>query len=300
MAAGIITTERPRPARAIKWLPLALLPGATLLLAHAWPAWMFMWTLAFALYLSFKWLALADFVNRFGWPSWPRMLGFLLLWPGMDADAFFDTEAEVKPPAVSEWAFALAKIALGCAILFAVAPMVLAMHPLAGGWVGMIGVAFILHFGVIHLLALLWRRAGVNVTPIMQAPILANSVSDFWSRRWNLAFRDLVHRFIFRPVARKHGAKAGMAAVFLASGLIHDFVISLTAGGGYGLPTLYFCLQGGALLLERSRTGKKLDLRGGLSGRIFTALVVAVPMMLLFPPVFVERIVVPMLKAIDV
>ena len=88
-----------------------------------------------------------------------------------------------------------------------------------------------------------------------------------------------------------------MSAVFLISGLVHDFVISHTAGGGYGLPTLYFVIQGAAMLLERSSWGKRLGLRGGLVGRTFTAGVVAVPMGLLFPPVFVERIVVPMLHA---
>ena len=164
----------------------------------------------------------------------------------------------------------------------------------------MVGIAFILHFGIIHLLAVAWRRAEVNVTPIMHAPILSNSVSDFWSRRWNLAFRDLVHRFVFRPVSVRFGPRCAMWAVFLLSGLMHDFVISLTARGGYGLPTLYFVLQGAAMSLERSQFGKRIGLRGGIVGRMFAALVVVVPMGLLFPPVFVERVVVPMLESLSV
>ena len=298
MAAGTLQHDAAHAARLLKWLPLAILPAVILGVGSAWPAWVLMWALAFGVYLSLKWLALADFLERSGRPKWPRLLGFLLLWPGMDADASFDVEAKVKRPLPRQWAFALAKIALGCTILFGLSPRLLPIHPLVGGWAGMVGVTFILHFGVIHLLALLWRRAGVNVTPIMQAPILANSVSDLWSRRWNLAFRDLVHRFVFRPLARTRGAPFAMAAVFLASGLIHDLVISLTAGGGYGLPTLYFALQGGGFFLERSPLGKRWGLRGGWKGRLFTAIVVLAPAGLLFPPVFVERVVVPMLQTI--
>ena len=275
-----------------KWLPLIALPSAVLVVGIEWPAWALMWALAFALYAGFKWLSLADFVGRQPIPSWPRLLSYLTLWPGMDADAFFDFQAEVHRPTGGLWLFAIAKISLGFVILLGATPIAFAMHPLAGGWTAMIGIAFILHFGVIHLLALVWRCAGVNVTPIMRAPILADSVSDFWSRRWNLAFRDLVHRFIFRPITKRINARVGTFSVFVVSGLIHDFVISLTAGGSYGLPTLYFLIQGTAMLVER----KHMVLRGGITGRTFTACVVAAPMGLLFPPVFVERVVIPMLQ----
>lgn len=281
-----------------KWLPLAILPAGTIWLAMPWPPWQFMWALALSLYISFKWLSLADYVQRQALPPTERMLSFLLLWPGMDADAFFGASGNARDQAGIRWLFALVKIAFGLVIFFAVAPRFLETHPLIAGWIAMIGIAFFLHFGLLHLLALVWRAAGVNVTPIMQAPILADSVTDFWSRRWNLAFRDLVHRFVFRPLARKRGLPNATMAVFVVSGLIHDFVISLSARGGYGLPSLYFLLQGGAMLLERSRVGMKLGIRSGLAGRIMAALVVVLPLGLLFPPAFVLRVVVPMLRVI--
>jgi len=40
-------------------------------------------------------------------------------------------------------------------------------------------------------------------------------------------------------------------AVFFVSGLLHELVISFPAGGGWGLPTLYFVLHGGLVWLER-------------------------------------------------
>ena len=162
-----------------KWLPLAILPAGTIWLAMAWPPWQLMWALAFSLYTAFKWLSLADYVQRQTLPPTARMLAFLLLWPGMDADAFFDTSGNVKNQPAILWLFASAKIAFGLVIFFAVAPRFLETHPLMAGWIAMIGIAFALHFGLLHLLALVWRAVGVNVAPIMQAPIRAASVPVF-------------------------------------------------------------------------------------------------------------------------
>jgi D-alanyl-lipoteichoic acid acyltransferase DltB (MBOAT superfamily) len=144
-------------------------------------------------------------------------------------------------------------------------------------------------------LSLIWRRAGVDARPIMNAPALAGSLSDFWGRRWNLAFRDLSHRWVFRPLVGRSGIAMATMGVFVVSGVIHDLVISLSAGSGLGRPTLYFTLQGAALLLERSRAGKVIGLGGGIFGRAFTVLVVLAPVGLLFHTAFIERVVLPML-----
>jgi hypothetical protein len=89
-----------------------------------------------------------------------------------------------------------------------------------------------------------------------------------------------------------------LAAGFLFSGIVHDVVISLPAGGGYGLPTLFFAMQGAAMLLERSSFGKSLGLGAGWRGRAFTALAILGPAPLLFHPWFLGRIVVPFMEAI--
>jgi alginate O-acetyltransferase complex protein AlgI len=86
--------------------------------------------------------------------------------------------------------------------------------------------------------------------------------------------------------------------VFLLSGVIHELVISLPARGGYGLPTGYFFLQGLGIASERSQRGRRLGLGAGWRGRLFTMLVAAGPVYWLFPPVFVHRVVLPMLRAI--
>jgi alginate O-acetyltransferase complex protein AlgI len=129
-------------------------------------------------------------------------------------------------------------------------------------------------------------------------PILAKSLSEFWSKRWNTAFRDLTHRFVFRPFAARGKARTGVFAVFLLSGLVHDLVISLPAGGPYGLPTLYFLVQWLGLLVERSRFGKRLGLGSGWRGRLFTAIVLVAPAVGLFHPPFVREVMLPFLDVI--
>ena len=156
----------------------------------------------------------------------------------------------------------------------------------------------VLHFGSIHLLSCLWRAAGIDARPLMDWPIATTSVSDFWGRRWNTAFRDLAHQFFFRPVVRRWGGAWALAASFLFSGLVHDLVISLPAGGGYGWPTLYFLGQGTAVFVERSRIGKALGLASGWRGWLFAAVVILAPAWWLFHPPFVREVIVPFLQVI--
>jgi hypothetical protein len=157
-----------------------------------------------------------------------------------------------------------------------------------------------LHFGTFHLLSCAWRRAGVEARPLMNWPLASASVSEFWGRRWNTAFRDLTHRFLFRPLTARLGPRGALAAGFVFSGLVHDAVISVPAGGGYGGPTLFFTAQGAALLAERSRPGRAAGLGRGWRGWLFTMLVLAVPVGVLFHPPFVLNIIVPFMHALGV
>ena len=120
-----------------------------------------------------------------------------------------------------------------------------------GAWLGMIATVLFLHFGLFDFLAIAWRARGMAVEPIMNHPLRAVSLADFWSR-WNRGFRDFAFRLVFRPVHRRLGIVAATLATFLFSGLIHDLVISLPARGGFGRPTLYFLIQGIGILFEKS------------------------------------------------
>ena len=94
------------------------------------------------------------------------------------------------------------------------------------------------------------------------------------------------------------GVTGATLLVFLASGFIHELVISVPARGGYGLPTAYFVIQGAGVAGERTRLGRRLGLGRGWRGWLFTALVTAGPAFWLFPPPFVRNVVLPMLAVI--
>jgi hypothetical protein len=132
----------------------------------------------------------------------------------------------------------------------------------------------------------------------MCEPLLATSLADFWGRRWNVAFHFLANDFVFRQLLRKFGATGATIFVFLLSGLIHDFIISLPARGDYGLPTAYFLFQGIGVIFERTTFGKWLGLGCGWRGWLFTAVCTIGPIFWLFHPIFVRNVILPMLQTI--
>jgi alginate O-acetyltransferase complex protein AlgI len=138
----------------------------------------------------------------------------------------------------------------------------------------------------------------VQARPLMNRPLASTSLGEFWSRRWNTAFRDLTHQFLFRPFTARFGPRLGVLAGFLFSGVVHDIVISVPARGGYGGPTLFFAIQGAALMVERSAFGRAIGLGRGVRGRSFAMLVLIAPVGLLFHRPFVVGIMTPFMRAL--
>jgi hypothetical protein len=139
--------------------------------------------------------------------------GYLLLWPGLDARAFLSGTSSPAPP--REWLLAAGKLACGLGLLFGTLRWLGGLPPLIVGWAGMLAIVVSLHFGLFHLLSCFWRTMGADARPLMNWPLAAQSVSEFWGQRWNTAFRDLTHRFLFRPLTARLGPRRAIAAGFL-------------------------------------------------------------------------------------
>ncbi|HZZ72508.1 MAG TPA: membrane bound O-acyl transferase family-domain-containing protein [Pirellulales bacterium] len=289
------------PIRKTAAIPLAaggllLLPASLVFLGEL-PAWKQMWLVAFTMYACLKGLT---------WAACPlarsvsvrRSLAYLLLWPGMNARAFLNPDLRPARPAAVEWLLGTLHLAIGALVLAAILPRVSAEWILLRGWLGVAGLLLIAHFGLFRLLSVFWRSRGISAEPLMHAPWRSCSLSDFWGRRWNSAFRDLSFHFVLRPLASSVGVAWATMTVFLISGLIHELAISWPVRAGWGGPTLYFLLQGGGLLLERSKAGRQIGLSTGIAGRIACAAFVLLPAPLLFHEPFLRYSVLPTVAAL--
>lgn len=256
-----------------------------------------MWFLALGLFFAAKFLTLTRLPCPAKAEAGARLLAYAFFWPGMEVEKFCSHSLAPKPP-MREWSIAAAKTLLGAALLWLVVPRISANCPLLRGWTGMLGMVLLLHFGLFHLLSLAWRARGVYAAPIMQSPGSSTSLREFWGARWNAAFTHLMHAHFFTPLARRLGPRVAFMGSFLLSGAVHELVISVPACGGFGLPTLYFALQGAGALFERCRWGQTLGLGHGLKGWCFVALVAGAPAVFLFHPIFVRNVILPMLHAI--
>jgi hypothetical protein len=281
------------------WGPVLALPLVVLLFTPAhWPRWVFMWLLAFVIFVGCKWLTW----RRTPAPNaqWWQHAGYLFAWPGLNATAFLSSErlSERDRPKIREWISAATKLLIGGVLFWGVARRFSSDQSLVSGWVGMIGLILMLHFGAFHLLSCAWRSVGIDARPLMNHPFASVSVSEFWGRRWNTAFRDLTHRFLFRPLNSKLGPRWAVFAGFVFSGIIHDLVISIPAAGGYGGPTLFFGVQAVAMLVERTNPGRAIGLGRGWSGRVFAILILTLPAYGLFHPPFVRNVMLTFMRAV--
>ncbi len=222
-------------------------------------------------YLAFK--ALTSRRLAFG-----RALGYWTLWPGMDARPFAETGPAAGPGLM---AWGLSKMAVGAALVTSrtgvrAVDVVLVF----------LGIGLLVHFGLCDVLAGFWRARGVTVERLFVNPAASRTLGEFWGRRWNRAFHAVAHEFVFRPVLRRWGGAAGILATFLFSGLLHEVLLSLPVGAGYGLPSAYFLLHGLLVLAER---------KWAIQGRLWSLFWVIAPLPLLFHPWFVRGIIFPLL-----
>ena len=148
------------------------------------------------------------------------------------------------------------------------------------------------HFGALRVLKGCMRMAGFPVRTLFPNVLETTGIGDFWSRRWNVGYSQMMQRLVGRPVEAIAGSNAGVMAIFLASGLLHELAITLPVRSGFGLPTLYFLLHGILTILEK-KWGSPL-------GKIPTLIILVLPLGLLFPPAFQQEVITRCLGVFDV
>ena len=183
-----------------------------------------------AVYLAFK---------AWTWRPLPavRAAAYLLFWPGMDPEPFRRRRPAPEPGGGSVRASGL----FAGGILRALAGVALLSlpsgRPLLDALSRLAGVGLLVHFGLCDVLAAAWRRRGVAVERLFDRPSASRTLAEFWGRRWNRAFSTVARERVFRPLARRWGPAAASLGTFAFSGLVHELLLSVPAGGGYGGPT---------------------------------------------------------------
>ena len=229
-----------------------------------------------------------------------QWLAFTIGWVGMRAKPFETLGGKQVPQAWPIIRFGVSRVIAGVAIVL------LAHQAVRLPWntgltyilvhiMLLVGFSLILHFGLLGISAGTWRLAGVNTYVLFRKPAKAASLAEFWGKRWNLAFSEMTSMAIFRPLRNKTGGTIALMLAFLFSGLLHELALSVPVHSGYGLPTLYFFIQGIAVLVEKALVLNKYTfLQHWFWARAWVFIWLILPMPLLFHEQFIKQIVWPL------
>src|SRR5262245_58604 len=233
-----------------------------------------------------------------------RWLGFGLLWFGMRPGLFARAGSEPRRGARSLLIHGLSRIVFGLLFIFAAVAIwrerETASTDEVARWLAtpplLIGLSLVLHFGIFNMLAAFWRALGVDARPLFRAPLLSTSLSEFWSKRWNLAFSEMTAVAIYRPASAVFGRRGAILAAFVVSGLLHELAISVPVKAGYGGPMLYFLLHGVLIAVENwlERRGTPIYAHPW-RGRLWTLAAIVLPLPILFHRPFLEGVVWPII-----
>ncbi len=219
--------------------------------------------------------------------DWRGLVFYATAWPGMDPVPL----AKVPEPAIEDHRrFAMGT---GRAIVGVLGLLAVAWFGTPGSaWSQWLAIFFILltvHMGLSDMLTEFAHAVGWPVKPLFDAPWRSESLTDFWSRRWNRPFVEMDRIFFLPWLSRRVGIRLALVGIFIISGLLHELAISYPAAVGWGGPLLYFAVQAAMVTLERRR---KL-------GPAWVAVIVLGPIGLLFHGAFRTAIFRPLLEAMQ-
>ncbi|CAL8472040.1 g11582 [Coccomyxa elongata] len=108
---------------------------------------------------------------------------------------------------------------------------------------------------------------GLKIAPHFDKPFLSSSVTDFWSRRWNLTAGNALRFLVYDPITERRLVKTskgtgmpsigrrrlGVAASFIVSGIVHEVILWYGIGWVAGVSGgwfIFFSIQGPLLAVE--------------------------------------------------
>lgn len=280
----LATVGRQWARRLVGWILLtALVAGAHFLLLGNDPI-VRMVGICSVLLGGLKGLVYAEWAGEHRLPV-RRYVVFALLWFGMDPASFRTKRRGLSWTNDVKLGLLLMAIGtLGAWLVWAMGwrQILIMFAPMSLGF----------HFGALRVLKGALRAAGFPVRTLFPNVLETQGIGDFWSRRWNVGYSQMMQRLVGRPVEALAGPGAGVMAIFIGSGVLHELAITLPVGSGFGLPTLYFTLHGLLTVLERKR--------GRPFGRLLSLAAVVLPFGLLFPPDFQDQVISRALGVFDV
>lgn len=225
-----------------------------------------------------------------------QWLAFSLGWFGMRPNLFEAFPAKPLNDVIPFLIKGISRIVIGMLLL--VASVYLQKHCAQIYFlyelVMLVGLSFILHFGILNLSTASWRFSGVDVKELFRSPYKATSLKEFWGKRWNMAFSEMTAMVVYKPLKTSYGIALAMMASFLVSGVLHEIAISFPVKMGYGLPFLYFVLHGLAMYTEGKVLFVKRIISNAVLSHVWVFAWLILPMPLLFHRAFVVEVVEPL------
>jgi alginate O-acetyltransferase complex protein AlgI len=210
--------------------------------------------------------------------------------------ALFESFPSKRLPYATTAMRGLSRIVIGFLLVYLSAVIEganVSLKPLAD-LVLLVGISFILHFGVLSLSTAYWRWWGINVKELFRSPYKSRSLNEFWGKRWNMAFSEMTTLIAYRPLKLKLGNTEAMIASFLLSGILHEIAISLPVKAGYGLPLLYFALHGILMYTESKIAWVQKILANKILSHVWVLGWLVLPIHLLFHQAFMEGVLKPL------
>jgi len=209
----------------------------------------FFWATGVLLFLLKVGSIINNYLNGFALPKGFGWVGYFLLWPGMRPESFSKKVKQIESIGkvfVIGFLFFIIGIILQLILFFFWDKI----PNLMGLYIGIFSILLSIHFGFSSILFVGHRFFGWRVEYLFKNPFLSESLKDFWSRRWNLAFVDMDKRLFLPLFSRKLPKNIILLSIFIISGFLHELAISYPVNNGWGGPMLYFVCHSLFMLIE--------------------------------------------------